>query len=214
MTQRMTQDEWREVDAAVAEALEMAPAERLRFLEERFREREELLQEASSLLAYDGDDRPDPIVVPRPEDWIGVRIGPYRIAALGGEGGMGVVWQAERDDGQFRRRVALKFLSGLFPTGATLDRFLMERDILAALDHPNIARLLDAGVAANGQPYLVMEWVEGKRIDDYSREHRLGTTAILQLFRQVCAAVEYAHRHLVIHRDLKPSYLLVRPTAR
>src|SRR5438552_3702131 len=70
-------------------------------------------------------------------------------------------------------------------------------------------REVDAAVAANGQPYLVMEWVEGKRIDDYSREHRLGTTAILQRFRQVCAAVEYAHRHLVIHRDLKPSNLLV-----
>src|SRR5262249_36094509 len=144
-----------------------------------------------------------------PENWIGARVGSYRIVGLGGEGGMGVVWLAERDDGQFRRRVALKFLATLFPAGAALERFLMERDILASLDHPNIARLLDAGIAANGQPYLVMEWIEGKRIGDYCREQNLGPEGILHLFRQVCAAVEYAHRHLVIHRDLKPSNLLV-----
>jgi len=205
----MTPQDWQQVDAVVAEALELDEPKRMALVQERLSGRDELIAEAASLLAYDGDERPDPLVVPRPENWIGARVGPYRIVGLGGEGGMGIVWLAERDDGQFRRSVALKFLATLFPAGLALERFLMERDILASLDHPNIASLLDAGIAANGQPYLVMEWIDGKRIGEYCSENRLGPAAILRLFRQVCAAVDYAHRRLVIHRDLKPSNLLV-----
>ncbi len=122
---------------------------------------------------------------------------------------MGVVWAAQRADGQFERRVAIKFLSGLLPSALLKTRFLRERGILARLDHPNIARLLDAGVAGDREPYLVMEWVEGESIDKYVRDHSLDVTGILRLFRQVSAAVEHAHRRLVVHRDLKPSNILV-----
>jgi tetratricopeptide (TPR) repeat protein len=204
----MTRKDWQIIDAAVAEALQLDPAQRETFLTNRLVGRDDLLREARSLLAYDGDDKPDPVVSPQLHDYAGERVGPYRITGLAGEGGMGVVWSAERDDGQFQRRVAVKFLSGLMPSGASLDRFLMERDILSTLDHTNIAGLLDAGFA-NRTPYLVMEWVEGKRIDDYCRDQGLHPNEILRLFLQVCDAVEYAHRALVVHRDLKPSNLLV-----
>jgi hypothetical protein len=204
----MTPEHWREIDAAVAEALNLDSNERETFLKTRLAGRDDLIREARSLLAYDSDDRPDPVVVPQLQDYVGERVGPYRITGLAGEGGMGVVWSAERDDGQFQRRVAVKFLSGVAPSGASLDRFLTERDILAALDHSNIAGLIDAGVV-DRKPYLVMEWVEGKRIDEYCRDRRLRPREILQLFLQVCEAVEYAHRALVIHRDLKPSNLMV-----
>ena len=205
----MTQEEWREVDAAVADALELAAADRAAFLRQRLQGREDLIGEAGSLLSYSEGDQPEPIVAPPSTTWIGRQVGPYRITAIAGEGGMGVVWSAERADGQFQRRVAVKFLSTLFPTPASVERFLMERDILALLDHPNIARLLDAGMVGQGYPYLVMEWVDGQRIDEYCRERRLGVAPILELFRQVCLAVEFAHRRLVVHRDLKPSNLLV-----
>jgi len=207
----MTQEEWREVDGAVADALELAPGERERFLHGRLEGREDLIREACSLLAYSERGDPDPVVVPPAALWAGRQVGPYRITKLAGEGGMGVVWSAERADGQFQRRVAVKFLSALFPSSASIERFLMERDILARLDHPHIARLLDAGMVEQSQPYLVMEWVEGKRIDEYCGEHRLAPAEILRLFRQVCAAVAYAHQRLVVHRDLKPSNLLVTP---
>jgi tetratricopeptide (TPR) repeat protein len=204
----MTQEDWQAVDRAVADSLELAPAERDAFLQRCLDGREDLIREARSLLTYDADDGPDPVVIAGPVDYANERVGPYRITNVAGEGGMGVVWSAERDDGQFRRRVAVKFLSAPFPSGASLDRFLMERDILAALDHPNIARLLDAGMTER-KPYLVMEWVDGIRIDEYCRNHQLHPNDILRLFLQVCDAVEYAHRALVIHRDLKPSNLLV-----
>ena len=205
----MTDQEWNRVDAAVSAALELSAEQRDRFVAKHLDGREDLIAEARSLLAYDGDPRPDPLAIVGERDWTGRHIGPYKITGKAGEGGMGVVYSAERDDGQFHRQVAVKFLSSLFPLPLTLDRFLLERDILARLDHPNITRLLDAGFAGGHEPYLVMEWVEGKRIDEHVRESGLDLGAILRLFRQVCAAVEYAHRQLVIHKDLKPSNIFV-----
>ncbi|HEX7955487.1 MAG TPA: serine/threonine-protein kinase, partial [Pyrinomonadaceae bacterium] len=139
----------------------------------------------------------------------GRRIGPYRVVREIGRGGMGSVFLAERADGEFEQRVALKVVRRSFADMELARRFRQERQILASLNHPNIARLLDGGVSADGEPFLAMEYVEGVRIDAYAEAHRLSTDERLRLFRQVCAAVQYAHQNLVIHRDLKPSNILV-----
>jgi tetratricopeptide (TPR) repeat protein len=131
-------------------------------------------------------------------------IGPYRVVRMLGEGGMGSVFLAARDDEQFEQRVAIKLVRG---GHAMLRRFRQERQILAALEHPNIARLLDGGATADGLPYLVMEYVEGTPIDEYCRG--LSIAARLRLFLQLCDAVQYAHRNLIIHRDIKPANVLV-----
>ena len=137
------------------------------------------------------------------------RIGPYRVLSELGRGGMGVVYLAERDDGEFQRRVAVKILAGS-PDGEELhQRFRAERQILATLDHPNIAQLIDGGVTDGRLPYLVMEYVDGMPITDYCDRHRLGVRERLRLFMDVCSAVHHAHRNLVIHRDLKPGNILV-----
>lgn len=136
-------------------------------------------------------------------------IGPYRLLSLLGEGGMGLVWLAERADGLYQRRVALKLLRpGLANPDLRL-RFSREREIMAQLQHPHIARLLDAGIGGEGQPYLALEYVEGEPIIDYAKHHALNTEARLHLFLQVCDAVSHAHANLVVHRDLKPSNILV-----
>jgi serine/threonine-protein kinase len=138
-----------------------------------------------------------------------VRIGPYRVVRQLGRGGMGVVYLAERDDGQFRRTVAIKLVrSGLNP-GELRRRLSAERQILAALDHPSIARLYDGGITSDGRPFLVMEYVDGVPLDGYCAERQPGITERLRLFLAVAHAVHHAHRSLVVHRDLKPSNILV-----
>ncbi len=137
------------------------------------------------------------------------RFGAWRVLGALGAGGMGEVWLAERDDGEFEQRVAIKQLA--YPTPGLLRRFRQERQILANLGHPNIARLLDGGVDAEGIPYLVMEYVGGQRITDYARERALGVRETFLLFVKVCDAVRFAHQNLVVHRDLKPSNILVSP---
>jgi serine/threonine-protein kinase len=141
---------------------------------------------------------------------LGAHIGPYRLLGIAGAGGMGTVYLAERDDGEFNRRVALKLMRAITGDGALLTRrFRAERQILASLEHPNIARLLDGGLTPEGIPYYVMEYVEGKPLDRYVAERNLPVRDRLQLFRQVAAAVRFAHQRLVVHRDLKPSNILV-----
>jgi serine/threonine protein kinase/tetratricopeptide (TPR) repeat protein len=138
------------------------------------------------------------------------RIGAYHILSEIGRGGMGAVYLAERADGQYQRRVAIKLVQGGPASVPDLfRRFSIERQILAGLQHPNIAQLLDAGVTDDGIPYLVMEYVEGLRIDKYCDSNALSLRARIELFRHVCAAVQYAHRNLVVHRDIKPSNILV-----
>jgi eukaryotic-like serine/threonine-protein kinase len=140
----------------------------------------------------------------------GRRLGPYRILRELGHGGMGVVYLAERADAEYEKRVAIKVVRGAGLAGEILiDRFRAERSILAALDHPNIARLLDGGTTDDGLPYLVMEHVDGVPLDEHARATGLRPRDRLRLFRQVCAAVQYAHQRLVIHRDLKPRNILV-----
>ena len=139
-------------------------------------------------------------------------VGPYRMEVLLGEGGMGMVWLAARADGLYQRKVALKLLRpGLADPNLRL-RFSREREILARLAHPNIARLLDAGIGSEGQPYLALEYVEGIPITDYCLVHGLSVDTRLKLFLQVCEAVSHAHANLIVHRDLKPSNILVTPT--
>ena len=137
------------------------------------------------------------------------RIGIYRIVSELGRGGMGVVFLAERDDGQFWRQVAIKIISGAAQSTDLRTRFEAERQILATLDHPNIARLYDGGVTDDGRPYLVMEYVQGLPIDEYCRTNDLSVDERLRLFCTVARAVHHAHRRLVVHRDLKPTNILV-----
>ncbi|HBL31521.1 MAG TPA: serine/threonine protein kinase, partial [Acidobacteria bacterium] len=135
----------------------------------------------------------------------GSRIGPYRILHELGRGGMGTVYLAERDDGSFTQQVALKVIKRGMDTDEIIRRFVAERQILAQLVHPHIARLLDGGSTADGLPYFVLEHVEGRPLGDFCEQRRLDVEARLRLFLDVCAAVAFAHRNLVVHRDLKPA---------
>ncbi|HEX4951551.1 MAG TPA: protein kinase [Blastocatellia bacterium] len=147
--------------------------------------------------------------VPAIDPLLGTRLGAYRILSELGHGGMGAVYLAERADGAFNQRVAIKLVKRGMDTNFILRRFRQERQILATLNHPFIARLLDGGTTADDLPYFVMEYIEGQSLYQFSDAHRLSVSARLRLFRQVCEAVEYAHQTQVIHRDLKPSNVLV-----
>ncbi len=139
----------------------------------------------------------------------GTRIGPYELVKEIGRGGMGTVYLARRADATFERKVALKLVGSGLDSASFLERFRRERQILASLAHPNIAALLDGGTTENGLPYLVMEFVDGRRIDAFCREERTPLAGRLRIFVAVCAAVQHSHRNLVVHRDLKPSNVLV-----
>ena len=142
---------------------------------------------------------------------IGARLGPWLIVARIGEGGMGSVYRATRQDDQYQAQVAIKILRPGMSSHFTVNRFRTERQILARLNHPNIARLLDGGTTDDDRPYFVMELVDGVPLDEYCDRNKLSTVARLELFRQVCSAVQYAHANLIVHRDLKPTNILVTP---
>ena len=163
-------------------------------------------QDAAGVLRRMGGDAPG-------ADLVGERLGAYRLLRLVGEGGMGSVYLAEREDGDFRQRVALKLVRADFLGEQGRLRFLRERSILAQLTHPHIAQLHDGGVAANGTPYFTLEYVEGEPITRYCDARRLAIRERVQLVLQVCAAVAYAHRNLIVHRDLKPSNIFVTADA-
>src|SRR4029077_6234941 len=137
------------------------------------------------------------------------RLGAYRIEREVGRGGMGAVYEALRVDNEFTLRGAIKLVKRGMDTDFILRRFRNERQILANLDHPYIARLLDGGTTDDGLPYFVMEYVEGRSIHHYSDEHHPPGGQRIELFLKVCSAVEYAHRNQIIHRDLKPGNILV-----
>ncbi len=139
---------------------------------------------------------------------LGRQIGHYRIAKELGEGGMGTVYLAERSDGEFEQQVAIKFLRGYY-SPSMRDRFKREKQILARLNHPNIAGLLDGGITDDGTPYMVMEYVEGTPVDVYCKNHSLKLSKRLDLFLQICRAVQHAHSKLIIHRDLKPENIFI-----
>jgi serine/threonine protein kinase len=140
----------------------------------------------------------------------GQTVGAYTLVSPIGEGGMGSLWLAERSDGRFERRAAVKFISLAVASRGGQERFKREGSILGRFAHPHIAELLDAGVSASGQPYLILEYVEGQHIDDYCDQRKLNVEARIYLFLDVLAAVAHAHANLVVHRDIKPSNVLVR----
>ena len=169
------------------------------------------LEKLLSLEEGDADFLTEPVVETPNCARPGARIGPYRLDRLIGEGGMGQVWLAARADGLYERKVALKLLRAGLADPKLRQRFDREREILARFAHPYIARLLDAGIDRDGQPYLALEYVEGEPITRYCQSRQLDIGARLDLFRQVCEAVSHAHANLIVHRDLKPSNILVTP---
>jgi serine/threonine protein kinase len=208
---------WPRLNALLDQVLDVSPAGRAAWIDALDGEPAELKDTLRRLIeGRDGVDTKDFLsTLPRldatpasAELHEGALIGPYRLVRALGHGGMGAVWLAERSDGQLRRQVALK-LPHLTWGGNLAERLARERDILARLEHPNIARLYDAGVDALGRPWMAMEYVQGWAIDVHARERALDVPARLALLLQVCSAVAYAHSRLVIHRDLKPSNILV-----
>ena len=139
----------------------------------------------------------------------GQTVGPYTLISQIGQGGMGSVWLARRSDGRFERQAAVKFVNIALAGRATEERFKREGSILGRLTHPHIAELLDAGISSDGQPYLILEYVDGEAIDQYCDEHKLDVEARVGLFLDVLAAVAHAHANLIVHRDIKPSNVLV-----
>ncbi|MBZ5664928.1 MAG: serine/threonine-protein kinase [Acidobacteriia bacterium] len=209
---------WLRIEYLFYAALELAPDARSAFLDENCGSDPELRREVESLLHSSGKTLgflSDPVQdavhgIAEEEALSGKRIGAYQILRLIGEGGMGKVYLAARADDVYKKQVAIKTVQGgSRHGGARLLRFQSERQILANLDHPNIARLLDGGITDENLSYLVMEYVNGARVDDYCRQNKLGTEQRLRLFCTICAAVEYAHKNLVVHRDLKPANILV-----
>src|SRR5262245_24474931 len=170
---------------------------------------EELLQE-HRILCKKGFLEEGVVALPGRPGLAGKTLGAYTLVSQIGQGGMGSVWLAERNDGRFERRVAIKFLNIALMGKGGEERFRREGSILARLSHPHIADLIDAGVSRTGQPYLVLEHIDGEHIDHYCDQHRLDTRSRIRLFLDVLGAVAQAHANLIVHRDLKPSNVLVR----
>ena len=208
----MDADRWQRLSPLLDALLELDPETRARSLESLREEDPKLADDLAGLLALEANDDDflsEPLVAPLPGPRPGQLIGPYKLERMLGEGGMGQVWLATRADGLYQRRVALKLLRpGLADPNLRL-RFTRERQILARLEHPHIARLLDAGISSDNQPYLALEYVEGEPITDWAKARGLTVEACVRLFLQVCDAVSHAHANLIVHRDLKPSNIMV-----
>ena len=211
---------WQRVKTLLAQALELDEPRQQAFLDRESAGDDGLRDELRTLLAAargsdgDLDTLPPGLALAAVEAragraWIGRRLGPWRVLSLIAAGGMGEVWRAERVDGQFEQQVAIKAMhAGLNPSGLAA-RFAAERRILAGLDHPNLAKLIDGGITDDGVPYFVMELVDGEPIDTYARRLQLPIAARVRLFRGVCQVVHYAHQKHVVHRDLKADNILV-----
>jgi serine/threonine protein kinase/tetratricopeptide (TPR) repeat protein len=216
----MTPERWKEIKAVLGQALELEPSQRAAYMDQAGAKDPSLRAEVDRLLAADqnaGDFFCETMtqLVAGPESGVGIpsrigqRIGAYKIVEAIGEGGMGTVYRAVRDDAQYKKEVAIKLIHTGQDSAFILSRFRNERQILASLDHPNIARLLDGGTTDDGAPYFVMELIEGQAVDEYCDHRRLSTRDRLRVFLQICAAVQFAHQRLVIHRDIKPGNILV-----
>jgi serine/threonine protein kinase len=211
---------WRRIEDLFGRALELPPGERAAFLDGACEGDVSLRREVEALLASHqraGDFIQSPAfedglkVITQPESPLaeGHRIGPYQVIRELGRGGMGAVYLAARADDEYKKQVAIKIVKRGMDSEEVLDRFRNERQILASLDHPNIARLFDGGATKDGLPFFVMEYVEGLPVDEYCDGQKLSTVERLKLYRKVCAAVHHAHGNLVVHRDIKPSNILV-----
>ncbi|HEX8733783.1 MAG TPA: protein kinase [Pyrinomonadaceae bacterium] len=223
----MSPEKWKRLEEIFNQAVVLPPEKRETFLDEACRGDRELREQADILL--DSDSEAEDFIESSPyvsylenvvegkngngdgesDSYLGKKIGVYRITKEIGRGGMGAVYLAVRDDREFQQNVAIKLIKRGMDSDQVLRRFRNERQILAALNHPNIARLLDGGTTDDGLPYFVMEYIEGLPITQYCDSNRLTVRQRLQLFQQVCAAVYYAHQNLIIHRDIKPSNILV-----
>ncbi len=222
----MDADHWQRIEQLCHAALEHEKSQQTAFLELACAGDEALRQEVETLLAHRSQAE-NFMEVPalamaakalaQDESYhsaeasrlIGLVLSDYRIVDKLGDGGMGEVYRAVRADGTYEKQVAIKLIQSGLSTDYFLARFKNERQILASLDHPNIARLIDGGSTEEGLPYVVMEFIEGQRIDEYCEQHRLDIPERLKLFCTVCSAVQYAHKNLVVHRDLKPGNILV-----
>ncbi|MCG8407718.1 MAG: serine/threonine-protein kinase [Phycisphaerales bacterium] len=211
---------WQEVRELLISVCELDPGERDAFLSEACADDLELRAEIESILIHSeqapkflqesaAEAFPDMFEFEQASSLVGQRVGPYELIQLVAYGGMGAVYLAARADGQFKKNVAIKLIKRRMVNESMIGRFRIERQTLATLDHPNIARLLDGGITQNGLPYFVMEYVDGKPIDRFCDEQRMPTLQRLQLFLRVMSAVQYAHRNLIVHRDLKPTNILV-----
>jgi eukaryotic-like serine/threonine-protein kinase len=214
MISRTSAEKYAEAKEIFLTASELDAAERAEFVRRRCGGDAEMLTEVESLLAV-GDkaekflELPAVVAVSRHEQLKNKTIGCYRLVSEIGAGGMGVVFLAEQSDAGFCRHVALKIVKNSLYSESLFKRFNLERQILASLEHPNIARLIDGGTTDDNLPYLVMEYVEGVPLIEYAESKNLSLDERLELFRQVCEAVAYSHKNAVIHRDLKPSNILV-----
>src|SRR5688500_69013 len=210
----MDPERWQRISPLLDALFELEPQARELRLAQLRDEDPALADELQTLITLDEsheDFLSEPLVAPLAGLRAGGEVGPYRLERLLGEGGMGQVWLAARADGLYQRRVALKLLRpGLTDSNLRI-RFSRERQILARLAHPHIARLLDAGISSDGLPYLALEYVEGEPITDYCRALDIPVAQRLHMFQQVCDAVSHAHANLIVHRDLKPSNILVTP---
>jgi serine/threonine protein kinase len=217
----MTPERWQQVSEALDKVLRSPESQRLAYLAQIATADPELHKEIESLLASHQQAGAEFLNTPALQTTqddaeagqlrtlLGQRLGAYQIVELIGAGGMGEVYRAFRADDQYRMQVALKVVRGGYDSSFVFRRFKNERQILASLDHPNIAHLLDGGTTVQGAPYFVMELIEGESIDRYCDHHNLNTSDRLKLFLQICSAVQYAHQRLIIHRDLKPGNILV-----
>jgi serine/threonine protein kinase len=216
----MTPERWQHVKQVLAAALELDPTERAAYLDRSYAADASLRGDIEPLVASEQRlreqflDRADlaaaaaAVISPDENFWVGRRVGPYKVVTQIGMGGMGEVYSAFRAD-DYQKAVALKFVRAGQYSGEVFNRFKNERQILAGLDHPNLAKLLDGGTSEEGMPYFVMELIDGQPITEYCNQHQLAIRERLKLFLQVCAGVHYAHQHLIIHRDIKPGNILV-----
>ena len=234
----MTPEQWQQIKDVLNRVLELEPADRAGFLDRACSADSSIRKDVEALLAADDAAGTEFLNEPQAVElkiaanlidanmldvnldgtpaqseaaWIGRRVGPYKIVEQIGVGGMGEVYRAFRADDQYKKQVAFKVVRGGQDSAFVVGRFKNERQILASLDHPNIARMHDGGTTEDGVPYFVMELIEGQPIDRYCIEHGLSVPERLNLFLQVCSAVQYAHQRLIIHRDIKPTNILVAP---
>jgi tetratricopeptide (TPR) repeat protein len=211
----MTPERFQRMEALYDEAAALGSAERAHFIEEHCGGDEELRRELVAAFGNETSGLTSVVeaaaagATETEDKWTGRRVGPYRIVRPLGRGGMGAVYLAVRDDDEFHKEVAIKTLKFELEGGPSISRFRHERQILAHLEHPNIARLLDGGTTEQGTPYIVLEYVPGVPLTEWCQQQQLSIEQRLRLFRQVCDAAQYAHQHLIVHRDIKPGNILV-----
>ncbi|HEX8814583.1 MAG TPA: serine/threonine-protein kinase, partial [Terriglobales bacterium] len=210
----LTPDQWQEVSPYLDEVLDLTPEERPAWLFALSQRDANLASIVRTLLDEQAQLKEEGFLEKSPfrigSGLAGQKIGAYTLVSQIAQGGMGSVWLAQRSDGRFERQAAVKFVSIALTSRVTEERFKREGSILGRLTHPHIAELLDAGISAEGTPYLILEYVEGLSIDQYCDQHKLGIDARVALFLDVLSAVAEAHANLIVHRDIKPSNVLVR----